>query len=214
MNEKKAIVLLIIFFSGVVAFEVFYNNYTESKLEKKIEDVARQVELIKIDLESIQVKVPAFKEKIDGVSFNNLLSLQKKFAKMKEQIEILSKKNETAVVTEVREKEERLLREHAKTIKKAWISYLDQKLSGFGFEQDERDIVLADYQRMLDGINEEQFKWYRGDVSSEELAESINGLGKDLFDDMSETVGEQKASVILGVIFPDPMVRKSFFMEK
>lgn len=214
MNEKKAIVLLIIFFTGVVVFEVFYNNYTEGKLEKKIEKLARQVELIKVDVDSLKVKTPSSEEKTNGVSFNNLLSLQKKFAKMKEQIEKLSKKNETALVTEVREKEERLLRQHAEKVKKAWISYLDQKLVWLEFEQGEKDIVLADYQRMLDGINEEQFKWYRGEMSSEELAESINSLGKDLFVEMSETVGEQKASIILGVIFPDPVTREAFFKEK
>ena len=214
MNEKKAITLLMIFFLGVLTVGVFYNNYTESKLEKKIENIARQVELIKVDIESIKVKAPAFKEKINGVSFNNLLSLQTKLSKMKEQIEKLSKKSEKGVITEVREKEERLLRQQAQRVKKAWGAYLDQKLVGLGFEQGDRDIVLADYQRMLNGINEEQFKWYRGDMSSEELAESVNGFGKDLFDDMSETVGEQKASIILGVIFPDPATREAFFKEK
>jgi len=214
MNEKKAIVLLIIFLLGVVTFEFFYSNYTEGKLEKKIENLARQVELIEIDIESLKAKVPASKEKTNGSGFNDLLSLQTKLTQMKAQMKKLSKRKETVAVNEYRKNEERLLRAYAGDVNKAWSMHLDQKLVGLGFEDSEREIVLADYQKMLENINDEQFRWTNGDMSSEELAESINGLGKDLFVDMSETVGEQKASIILGVIFPDPVTREAFFKEK
>ena len=50
-------------------------------------------------------------------------------------------------------------------------------------------------------------------MTPEELSEATRVLGRDLYESMVETVGDKKASVALGIIFPDPVMRKSLFEE-
>ena len=213
MNDKKVVVLMVFLMTSILVSGILFNNYTEGKLERKIESIAKQIELLKVDIEGLKVKSPVVSD-TKNIGFNDLLSLQKKLADMKAQIENISKRKETVAVNEYKKKEERLLREHAGNVNKAWSMHLDQKLVGLGFEDGEREIVLADYQKMLENINDEQFKWYNGEITAEELTESTRVLGKELFDEMSETVGEQKASIALGVIFPDSKMRESFFKNE
>jgi len=213
MNNTKVLVLIVVALIIVVAGGIFYTGFSQNRMERKIESLAKQMELLKIEFEDIKTNSPKMTDKSGSGSFNNLLVFQKKLAQMKEQINKLSKSKERTPLNDYKKKEERLLRDHANTINKAWCAHLDQRLAGASFSEEEREVVVADYRSMLASINDEQFKWYSGEMSPEELQESTRVLGRELYDEMSETIGENKASIALGIIFPDPVVRKSFFKD-
>lgn len=214
MNDKKVIALMVVFIAGVFISGLLYDRYQDEKLEKKIEAIAKDVELIKVDIEALK-KVPLKVANSSGKNsgFNDFLSIQKKLSDMKQQISELSKSKAKKTLGDYKAKEERLLREHANNVSKAWSAYLDQRLAASGFSTEDREIIVADYRRMLSSINDEQYKWYNGEMSSEELSVATKVLGRDLYESMVETVGDKKASVALGIIFPDPVIRKSLFEE-
>ncbi len=210
---KHKVVTVIIIAGLLLNFVLLVSSRNNAqRLETKVIQIAQDLDRLKFDFKSLdQRRVGTESQSGGGSSYDGslMIMLQNRLSEMKKEIENLKKKSgESPALSEYREREERLWREHAEKVKEAWTANLLQSLNATGFDPVEKELITEDYNIMLDKIKEEQIRWYHGDLSTEELTEASQYYSKEFFDNMSHSIGKQKASIVLGIIFPDPMVRK------
>jgi hypothetical protein len=144
----------------------------------------------------------------------NSVLLQNKLNQMRAEIESLRKSGNSKSLEDYKKEKNKFLIGYADEVKKKWTEFLHNALVEKGIEPDDIEMIKYDYNVMLNKIRDEQFRWYEGDSSEEELNETVKGYAKDFFSDMSKSVGDRKASITLGIVFPDQLYRKSLFEDE
>lgn len=192
-----------------------YSNFKNfSFLKKKTETFAKELEVMKMDLEMIKKNRDQIFEPNGKSNNSDMRFLNRKLSEMKSEIVRLKDKNDVAGLTEYKEREERIWKEYAEDVIKTWSTDLNNKLNEKGFSDEESEDVLIKYEDMLEKTKDMQLKWYRGDISDDEINSFPAKIAKDFYKEISNDVGEQKASIVLGVIFPDASFRKSLFEKE
>ncbi|HDT11453.1 MAG TPA: hypothetical protein ENN58_01805 [bacterium] len=200
---KFAIAIIIILLAANIKFTLSNQNDLK-RMETKTERLAQDLDKIRIEVSSLY----SGKENLSGsgvVSQRDvsiMINLQNRLVEMKKEIETLKKKNgESSALTEYREREERLWRSNAEKVKEAWTANLSQNLAAAGFSEVEREMVTEDYTIVLDKMRDEQLRWYKEEITSDELNDISKILSREFFDNMSYSIGEQKASIVMGILF-------------
>jgi hypothetical protein len=210
LKLKFLLVLTVLAFSLNLVLLLNSNKETE-RIDRKVVRIAQEIDRLKFEISNINSRSGTNSESVESSSFNGsiMTMLQSRLSEMKKEIESLKNRSgESPALSEYREREERLWREHAEKVKEAWTANLVQSLSATGFNEVETEMITEDYNIMLDKIKEEQIRWYHGEVATDDLTRASEEYSKELFNNLSYSIGDQKASIVLGIIFPDPMVRK------
>ncbi|HSW59752.1 MAG TPA: hypothetical protein VLJ60_03080, partial [bacterium] len=92
-----------------------------------------------------------------------------------------------------------------------WSENLKGRLVEQGFSEEEIDGVLDNYGDMIDKMKGSVLSWYREEISNDEINKVSTLHAKDFYESASSSIGEQKASIVLAIIFPDPVFRKTLF---
>jgi len=199
-----------IFFIVVVGMSMCSQQKEISLLRKKTEINAKDIEALKIDLNT---RKESGTHGSDEPTRNNtdLLFLQRKMAEMKKEIEKFRKSNDSQALNEYREKEEKLWNDRTENTKMQWSENLKGRLVEQGFSEEEIDAVLDNYVDMLDKMKGSVLSWYREEISNDEINKVSTLCAKDFYESASSSIGEQKASIVLAIIFPDHAFRKTLF---
>ena len=211
-TSKKSVwqIAVLIFFFAVTGMVLYFQQKEISLLRKKTEINAKEIEVLRIDINTKKENVSHESDK-QSAKNTDLFFLQRKMTEMKKEIERMKKNNDSDALNEYREKEEQTWDEHTENVKKLWSGNLKQKLIEQKFNDDEIAEVLHNYSDMIDKMKAYSLSWYREEISNEELNNVSVQYAKDFYESSSSLFGEQKASLVLGVVFPDPFFRKSLF---
>lgn len=214
MSKKSRV--FIVFLAAVSVISTVLSLYALNSINnsgKKLVNLAKDIEELKLEIKDLK-KASAFVS--DGGSedyASNSIILQKKLNQMRTELEFLRKSGDSKSLENYKKEKNKFLMDKADQVKKSWTEFLHNALVEKGVESDAVEMIKYDYNVMLDKIRDEQFKWYEGDSSEEELYETVKGFAKEFYADMSKSVGERKASIALGIVFPDQQYRKSLFEE-
>ena len=205
---------LIVFLAAVSFISILLSLYALISInnsEKKLINLARNIEELKLEIKDFKKAAVS-----DGDSEDHALNsivLQKKLNQMRAELDFLRKTGDSKSLENYKKEKNKFLMDKANEVKKSWTEFLHNALVEKGIEPDDIEMIKYDYNVMLDKIRDEQFKWYEGDSTEEELYETVKGYAKEFYADMSKSVGERKASITLGIVFPDQQYRKSLFEE-
>lgn len=216
-DQKIKILFVMIAVILAVNIKIAVSYYKDvEKIENKTEWLAQELDKLSLEVSNLY----SGKESSSGsdtVSQKDvvlMMRLQNRLKEMKKEIDDLKNKNgENPALSEYREKEERLWKSRADKVKEVWTANLDQNLAASGFSDTEREMITEDYAFMLDKMRDEQLRWYNGEITSEDLNDISQNLSREFFDNMSYSVGEQKALTVMGILFPDPVVRKNLLED-
>lgn len=199
-----AILVMII---GVV---LYFQNNEISLLRKKTEMNAKEIESLRIDMNT-KKEDQLYRSGELPQKNTDLLFLQRKMTEMKKEVARMKKNNDSEALNEYKKKEEKSWDEHTENVKKLWSGNLKEKLIEQNFNEEEVAEVLYNYSDMIDKMKVYSLSWYREEMSDEEINKVSVQYAKDFYDNASSSIGEQKASIVLGIVFPDPSFRKSLF---
>jgi len=208
----KIIGLIAIVFFILNLIVLFVIKRDLERVENKTMQLAQELDTIKISVKDFNSTELTSNEirKIAPIDLSSMVDLQRRLSEMKKEIDSLKRSSgDSPVLAEYREREERLWRGHAEKVKEAWTTNLNQNLASKGFNEVERDLVSEDYGIVLDKMKDEQLKWYNGDITTEDLNESTKILSREFYENMTYSVGKEKASTVMEFLFPDPVVRSN-----
>lgn len=210
--NKKLLILNILVLAGIAAaFFVLYLNIEElAFVRKKTENNAKEIESIKFDIREIRRRNTSDRQN-DTSGSNNMASLKKKLSEMKDDMQRLKLDSNKEEFSEYKKREEKIWEVHAQVTKQQWSNQLMMQLQTQKFVEDEIDEVLQNYDVMLDDMKELLMKWYRDEIADEDISNYSTELVKQFHENNSAPLGDQKASIVLGIVFPDPFFRKSLF---
>jgi hypothetical protein len=199
-----------IFFIVIAGTVLYFQQKEISLLRKKTEINAKEIEALKIDLNTNK-EGQLYRSGELPQKNTDLLFLQRKMTEMKKEVERMKKDNDSEALNEYKKKEEQSWDEHTENVKKLWSGNLKEKLIKQNFNEEEVEEVLYNYSDMIDKMKVYSLSWYREEMSDEEINKVSVQYAKDFYDNASSSIGEQKASIVLGIVFPDPSFRKSLF---
>jgi hypothetical protein len=199
-----------IFFIVVTGTVMYSQNRELSLLRKKTEINAKEIEALKIDLNTKKEGQLSGSGELPQQN-TDLFFLQRKMTEMKKEIERMRKNNDSEALNEYKEREEKTWEGHTENVKKIWSLNLKERLMEQKFNDEEITDVLYNYSDMIDKMKAYSLSWYREEMSDDELNKISVQYAKDFYENASSSVGEQKASIVLAIIFPDPAFRKTLF---
>ena len=202
-----AIVILIAVFSTVL-----YKNASEiEKLKAAGTICAKENESLKIDTEMLKKRLAQMSEKNGAATKTYGFSeIQKGQIKaMKGEIERLKAEKKV----DNREREEEVWDLLLTSVQDFVNVEMTKKLASLGFQSDETSACVTEYQNALAKTKDLMLQWYRNEISSEEYDEKFLNLTREFYKNMSNSIGENKASIAISIIIPDPEYRKKMFEE-
>ncbi len=199
-----------IFFIVVTGTVMYSQNRELSLLRKKTEINAKEIEALKIDLNTKKEGQLSGSGELPQQN-TDLFFLQRKMTEMKKEIERMRKNNDSEALNEYKEREEKTWEGHTENVKKIWSLNLKERLMEQKFNDEEITDVLYNYSDMIDKMKAYSLSWYREEMSDDELNKISVQYAKDFYENASSSIGEQKASIVLAIIFPDPAFRKTLF---
>lgn len=201
-----AIAVLIAVFSAVL-----YNNANEiEKLKAAAAICAKENESLKIDTEMLKKRLAQMSDKNSRATtktygFSDIQQGQIKA--MKGEIERLKAEKRT----DNKEREEEVWDLMLTTAQDFVDAELTKQLTNLGFQPEETATCVEEYQDALGKTKDLMLQWYRNEISSDEYYEKMVVVARDFYKEISSSVGENKASVVLSIILPDYEVRKKVF---
>lgn len=215
MNEmsgkSRMIITFLIVISLIFAAISWYAVSSMNNSEKKLVYLAKEIEELKLEIK--EIKRSGSEVNGEGLA-SGAVVLQKKLNKMREEIDTLKKNGGTKALEDYKKEKHEFWMDYAEEVKRSWTGFLQNALVDKGIPAEDIELIKYDYNVMLDKIRDEQLRWYDSDAPVDELNETVKGYAREFFDDMSENVGERKASITLGIVFPDQLYRKSLFEEE
>lgn len=215
MNEmsgkSRMIITFLIVISLIFAAISWYAVSSMNNSEKKLVNLAKEIEELKLEIK--EIKRSGSEVNGEGLA-SGAVVLQKKLNKMREEIDTLKKNGGAKALEDYKKEKHEFWMDYAEEVKRSWTSFLQNALVEKGIPAEDIELIKYDYNVMLDKIRDEQLRWYDSDAPVDELNETVKGYAREFFDDMSENVGERKASITLGIVFPDQLYRKSLFEEE
>lgn len=209
MNKTNIILIVII----LILLGFSYRTHSEIKsLKEYSEACAKENETLKMDLDVLKKRLN--KQLLEMQSANKAqknVELDQKFNSMKNEIDKLRQQNAKHKTQEYREREEKIWEDWSTVIKQVWGPELSKKLGGFDFSEQEITTSIEEYNKMVDNSRDIFLSWYRNEINEEEAAEKAVDIAREFFDELSDSVGAQKASIALSVIFPDLNFRQMMF---
>ncbi len=216
-NGKTKIILTVLFIVLFINLKFTFSNRNDLKrMEERTIYVAQELDKLKLDISAIESRTSVVKkgQPVPHIDSSVLVNMQNRLSEMKKEIETIRKRDgESPALEEYRKKEEELWLSHSENVKKAWSVSLNQNLMSAGFDEVEREMVISDYEVALDRIRDEQLRWYRGDITVDDLNYSTKVLSQEFYHNMSYSVGEEKALTVMKILFPDPAIRKNLIDE-
>ena len=200
-----AIVIMIAVFSSVL----YEKNNEINKLKTAGAVCAKENESLKIDTEMLQKRLSQMSDKNSPAPKAYGLSeiQQGQINAMKGEIERL--KSEKKI--DNREREEAVW-DLMLTTAQDFVGFeLTKQLTNLGFQPEESAICVEEYKDALSKTKDLMLQWYRNEISGEEYNEKVLVLTRDFYNEMSSSVGERKASIVLSMIVPDYEFRKKVF---
>jgi len=133
-----------------------------------------------------------------------------KFKAMKDEIQRL--KNDA--VPKNRDKEDQIWDYTLENVKSFVDIELTKKLASFGFQPEETEVCVNEYKKSLETSKDILLQWYRNEINDDEYEEKALETSREFYKNLSAAVGENKASITLSVVLPDPNFRRKMFEEK
>ncbi|HNW82124.1 MAG TPA: hypothetical protein PKG52_04455 [bacterium] len=214
MSKTGSIIIMVLIICSAVSLVMSLINYKSKEIsEKKLIAAAKEIEELKLDVAELK-RLTGSRSVAENRNDNtNISLLQDKLNKMRSELGTLRKQGGSKALEEYKKERNKFLMDYANEVKKSWTEFLHKALVEKGMDPDDIEMIKYDYNVMLDKIRDEQFRLYEGDSTEEELNETVKGYAKDFFTDMSKSVGDRKASITLGIVFPDQLYRKSLFED-
>ena len=211
--NKKILIFLIADIIMVVIFAIiiYQSNIELERLKDLSEIFAKENESLKIDNEILRKRLAAAEVKTSTSKTNDFAyQQQKKFKAMKDEIVRLRAENNP----ETKKREEQIWDFTLENVKLFVDAELTKRLASFGFKPEETAICVEEYKNSIEKSKDILLQWYRNEINDEEYSEKILGISREFYKDLSESVGENLASITLSVVIPDPEFRKRMFEEK
>ena len=210
MNKTNIVLIVIILI--LLAFS--YKTHSEIKsLKEYSESCAKENESLKMDLDLLKKRLN--RQLLEMQAANKAqknAELDQKFYSMKSEIDKLKKQNAPHKTQEYKERENKIWEDWSSVIKQTWGPELAKKLAGFDFSEQEIKTSVDEYNKMVDHSQDIFLSWYRNEITDNEASEKAVEAAREFFDELSDSVGAQKASIALSVIFPDLNFRQLMFM--
>lgn len=217
MNEmsgkSRIIIIFLIVMSLISVVLSLYAVNSMNNSEKKLVKLAKDIEEIRLEIKDIKKGISAGSGLVEEGHASGAVVLQRKLNKMREEIDTLKKNGGAKALEDYKKEKHKFWMDYAEEVKRSWTTFLQNSLVEKGIPSEDIELIKYDYNIMLDKIRDEQLRWYDSDAPVDQLNEAVKGYAREFFDDMSENVGERKASITLGIVFPDQLYRKSLFEE-
>lgn len=114
-------------------------------------------------------------------------------------------------VTQIEQRQERVLREASKAFQRTWKSAFEGALSQHGFDEDMRRRVVGDYDRLLGEIEEIQVRWFRGEIDWNGALDEIKMRSIEFYDAVERAYDTETARRVIDIAFPTPDMKRFFF---
>ena len=193
--SRKTVVFLI---TGIVmiaafAFVIYQDNLELERLKALSETYAKENESLKIDNEMLRKKLAAADTKSADSKINEFAyQQQKKFKAMKDEIWNFMLAGTQAFID----------------------VELTKRLASFGFKPEETAICVEEYKDAIGKSTDILLQWYRNEISDSEYTEKLFDISREFYKNLSESVGDNLASITLSVVLPDYGFRKKMFEEE
>ena len=211
---NKTVVALIvsdIFVFIAFGFLIYQKNMETERLKSVSEAYAKENESLKIDLEMLRKKLLEAENRQLASGKNDFVQQQNlKFKAMKDEIERLKSDSRP----DNREKEEQIWNYTLDSVKTFVDIELTKKLASFGFKPEETAVCVTEYKNTLEKSKDIFLQWYRDEITDAEYEEKVLTVSRNLYDDLSKSVGANLASITISVVFPDYEYRKKMFDGK
>lgn len=211
--NKKILILIVTDIVMIAAFSfiIYQDNLELERLKSISETYAKENESLKIDLELLKKKLIAAETRQYGGRSNDFAQQQDlKFQAMRDEIARLKSENRP----DNREKEDQIWDYTLENVKTFIDIELTKKLASFGFEPEETATCVTEYKNTLEKSKDVLLQWYRNEITDTEYQDEIMRMSREFYDTLSASVGENKASITIGVVLPDPNFRKKMFEGK
>ena len=212
MNKKILMLIsadIVIF--AAFAFVIYRDNLELERLKAVSETYAKENESLKIDNEILRKKLAAADTKSADSKTNEFAYLQKqKFKAMKDEIARLKAENNP----ENRAREDEIWNFMLVGTQAFLDAELTKRLTSFGFKPEETAICVEEYKDAIAKSTDILLKWYRNEISDSEYTEKLFDISREFYKNLSESVGENLASITLSVVLPDYGFRKKMFEEE
>ncbi len=214
--EKKLVILTVV--TSVIALIFSFLAIGLSIKERKhIKDEADDLRERLAEIESLCEKKATPQTEKQDVAMKDLFSfagMESQLRKLKTEIEDLKKGGNVTPeqARQAEEKQVRQVRDVNKTFHKIWKDSIDQQIKSTGqFNDDERRQVVSAYGKLLEGVEDVQVRWVKGDLDWEAANTEVKQSSLQFFDTMSRDVGEEKARNAINIIFPSPEMKRYLF---
>jgi len=211
MNKTVLILLIsdIVIFAAF-AFIIYQDNLELERLKSISETYAKENESLKIDLEMLRKKLIVSENRSQVQPDDFARQQNQKFQAMREEIRRLKAES----VPKNQEKEEQIWNFTLESIKNFVDIELTKKLASFGFQPEETEVCVNEYKKSLETSKDILLQWYRNEINDDEYEEKALETSREFYKNLSAAVGENKASITLSVVLPDPNFRRKMFEEK
>lgn len=210
MNKLSLVLSIIIVFLIVASALLLYENSNEIERLKTASSIcAKENESLKIDAEMLKKRLSQMSEKnsMATKTTGSFEIQQQQIKAMKGEIERL--KSEKKV--DNREREEEVWDLMLASVQDFVDVEFTKKLTSLGFQPEETAVCVEEYQDALGKMKDFMLQWYRNEISGPEYDEKIFALTREFYKEVSDSVGENKASIVLSIIIPDYELRKKVF---
>ncbi len=114
-------------------------------------------------------------------------------------------------VTQIEQRQERVLREASKAFQRTWKGAFEGALSQQGFDEEARRRIGGDYDRLLREIEEIQVRWFRGEIDWNGALDEIKMRSTEFYDTVERNYDTDTARRVLDIAFPTPEMKRFFF---
>lgn len=118
---------------------------------------------------------------------------------------------ETGAVTQIEQRQERVLREASRAFQRTWKGAFEEALSQQGFDEEARRRIGGDYDRLLREIEEIQVRWFRGEMDWNKALDEIKMRSTEFYDSVERNYDTDTARRVLDIAFPTPEMKRFFF---
>jgi len=169
-----------------------------------------RVEALEGEIETLRERESEGGEKVKDVF--SVAAVEEQMKKLRAEIDDLKTRGGgQGGVAAAEEKQERILKDVNKAFHRTWKSLLDAKLGQNGFDDDQRQRIVGDYGKMLEGIEDVQTRWLKGDLDWSSTMDEIKMRSIEFYDAVERGADTDTARRVIDIAFPTPEMKKFFF---
>lgn len=162
-------------------------------------------------------------DKADNNKGSETLNILMTFAKIREQMDSLSKeieelkklktkgKKEDGTYEKVSKHQQDLWRRFSASYRSFYTKGKKQVLEQHGFYDYEQDLIMENFQMTMKDIENAQILWMNGEIDMEELMLRIQDSGRKLKNYLTGDLGEEKARKALRIMIDNPVYQQLLF---